>query len=926
MYAIIKQFLFVLILLISTPFIFIGNAQTPKIDSLNNLLNVHTTQDTVRVNLLNKTADNLYRIDLEKTFEYATEANTLSKELDFTKGKAESTFLIGLYYERKKDYLKALEYYQKSIPLKESLGDKIGLYDIYTRFTFIYSQINDYPAALNFGFKSLQLGEEMEDLKYIEKSYGYIGIVYKITKDYDKSLEYFKKSIDIGIKSNSTNGALSANYNNVANTYKDLKKYVIALEYYNKALFVYIEEGSKKKMAGCYYNLGKTSYLLEEDEKALQFYNKSLSISIEIADEINEVRAYMGLAEIFFKQRKKREAYNYAKKGYAGAIKIPHRILISECAEDLAIYSNALGLYKEAYDAHVIFKNSNDSLYNEKNVREMSRLEFQYKYEKENEHLKEQQQITDLKLNHEKNIASVLLVILVILSAFIVFIIINRRKLKKYYNNELNLNREIKESEEKFRYFFEDNKAAMLQIDPVNQKVIAANSSALNFYGYKRTDFLQKTIDEINTIPQNEINDIIKSTAQEKSNVFEFKHVIADGTIKDVEIFTSYYNVAEKIYMFIIVNDISVRKKAELEIRKLSEAVEQSSATIVVTDTEGKIEYVNPSFTETTDYSLEEAIGKNTRILKTGQTTKEEYKKLWEKISSGDTWQGEFLNKKRNNEEYWENAIISPVKNDKGVIINYVAIKEDITEKKKSEQALKESEAKLKESNKTKDMFFSIISHDLRSPFNGLLGFSKILLDNHKKYDDERREQMIGFVNDSANSAFNLLENLLTWSRSQLNAIEFSPSKLNLKEELLDTLDTLTGQAKKKEINVIDTIPKDLTVFADENMLATVIRNLVSNAIKFTPRNGEVKISANLTESNTVITVADNGVGIDKTKLESIFDIGEKTSSPGTEKEGGTGLGLVLCKEFVEKHGGKIWVESSEGDGSIFSFTIPINK
>ncbi len=247
----------------------------------------------------------------------------------------------------------------------------------------------------------------------------------------------------------------------------------------------------------------------------------------------------------------------------------------------------------------------------------------------------------------------------------------------------------------------------------------------------------------------------------------------------------------------------------------------------------------------------------------------------------------------------------------------------DITMLKKIEQSLKESEAKLQKSNKTKDKFFSIISHDLRSPFNALLGFSDILLKNHKKYDDEKRELIIKSVNNSANSAFKLLENLLTWSRSQSGVIKYLPEELHLKILLFETMFDLQGQADKKNIKVLDDILENELIYVDKNMIATVLRNLISNAIKYTHTNGEVKISLEKDDHSVIISVTDTGVGISKEEQQKIFDISEKSSTKGTENETGTGLGLILCKEFVEKHNGKIWVESEKGKGSVFLFRIP---
>lgn len=233
----------------------------------------------------------------------------------------------------------------------------------------------------------------------------------------------------------------------------------------------------------------------------------------------------------------------------------------------------------------------------------------------------------------------------------------------------------------------------------------------------------------------------------------------------------------------------------------------------------------------------------------------------------------------------------------------------------------------LEESNQTKDKFFSIISHDLKSPFNTVLGFSDILLENHKNYDDEKREEIIRYVNTSANSAFKLLENLLTWSQSQSNVIKYMPEKLNLKLLLCETMVNLQELANQKNIQISDTIPENESIIADENMITTVLRNLISNAIKFTNNGGNIVVSSNKQASSNLleISIEDTGVGIPKDKICDLFRIDTNISTPGTEEETGTGLGLILCKEFVEKNNGEIWVESAVDKGSKFIFALPIS-
>lgn len=275
---------------------------------------------------------------------------------------------------------------------------------------------------------------------------------------------------------------------------------------------------------------------------------------------------------------------------------------------------------------------------------------------------------------------------------------------------------------------------------------------------------------------------------------------------------------------------------------------------------------------------------------------------------------------------------------DRGKIISYtsdnkpermIGTLSDISDRKQTEQALKESETKLIESNKSKDKFFSIIAHDLKSPFNSMLGFSEILNKNFDKYNTEKKKRFIWIINEGLQNTLKLLDNLLHWSQSQKGIINFNPEEINLYLTVKEISDLLNQSAENKSIKLINQLALNIYVDADKDMLSTIIRNLLSNAIKYTHRYGEITIKTFLVpDENNIqylgISVSDTGVGIPKEIQSKLFDISENTSMQGTENEKGTGLGLILCKEFVEKHGGKIWLESEIDKGSTFYFTIPI--
>lgn len=274
----------------------------------------------------------------------------------------------------------------------------------------------------------------------------------------------------------------------------------------------------------------------------------------------------------------------------------------------------------------------------------------------------------------------------------------------------------------------------------------------------------------------------------------------------------------------------------------------------------------------------------------------------------------------------WVEATAEAFYDKDGNITGYHGVSRDISKRKKAELLLIEREAQLRELNSTKDKLFSIIAHDLRSPFNAILGFSEILNDKTNELNADEYEQYLGFINTSARRTLALLDNLLAWAKSQTGKNTFNPLKTDLNEIIHEVLDISKSVAKIKNISISYSQEGDIEVCADANMLKTILRNLISNAIKFTHPDGEIVLLAAKTDGHVEITVSDNGVGMSEDIRAKLFQIDKSTTTAGTANEKGSGLGLILCKEFVDKHGGKIWVQSEAGKGSSFIFTLPTDE
>jgi signal transduction histidine kinase len=240
-------------------------------------------------------------------------------------------------------------------------------------------------------------------------------------------------------------------------------------------------------------------------------------------------------------------------------------------------------------------------------------------------------------------------------------------------------------------------------------------------------------------------------------------------------------------------------------------------------------------------------------------------------------------------------------------------------------EEISELNQKLNQLNITKDKFFSIIAHDLRSPFNAIVGFSEILSEQIREKNYENIEEYALIIQNSSQRTMDLLKNLLEWARLQTGKIEFTQVDFLLNDLLKETIDLLNDAASLKSIQIINTLNQEITIHADKSMIGSVLRNIISNAIKFSNPGGDIKISTQERENEIIFSISDNGIGISQEDQSRMFRIEENFSVKGTQNEKGTGLGLILCKEFIEKHGGKIWFESEEGVGTTFYFTLPFN-
>ena len=432
---------------------------------------------------------------------------------------------------------------------------------------------------------------------------------------------------------------------------------------------------------------------------------------------------------------------------------------------------------------------------------------------------------------------------------------------------------------------------------------LTANASAARFYGYSQEQLKSMKIGDLNTLSPEEIRVKMGEVEKERQSYFFFKHRLFTGEIRDVEVYSSPVEIGGRTMLHSIVHDITDRLKAEEDLRYAlaynRSLIEASLDPLITIGSSGQITDVNTATERITGFSREELIGTDfSDYFTEPERARESYKQVFREQKVLD-YPLEIRHKDGQIISVLYNAAV--FHNTDGKVIGVFAAARDITARNRAELALKESEGRLRELNATKDKFFSIIAHDLKSPFNSILGFSNLLAKRIQEKDYEGIEKYTEIIQDSAQRSMDLLMNLLEWSRSQTGRIEYNPEHIEIVALINEVIKFAEDSARQKSISINKELPHNASVYADRAMINTILRNLISNAVKFTRPGGTITISVEQTQFETVISVCDNGIGIEKNSIAKLFRIDTSYSTLGTQKEQGTGLGLILCKEFIDK-------------------------
>jgi len=484
----------------------------------------------------------------------------------------------------------------------------------------------------------------------------------------------------------------------------------------------------------------------------------------------------------------------------------------------------------------------------------------------------------------------------------------------------------IQESERKYRQLVNNSFVGIYMLK--NDKIRFCNQKFADYLGYDSPQELIGKDFRIIIAPEsiqkveNEIR--LGNLGQKESSHYELKGLKKDGSVFDAEVISSRIIMEGKPVTQGTLLDISERKRNEREINKLSRAVEQNPSGIMITDLNGNIEYVNPSFERITGYSLGEIKGKNFRILKQGYINDNFYTQMWNAIIKGNDWRGEYQSVRKNGQIYWESTSVSAIKNDAGEITHFISVEEDITGKKELEIELKQAVDRAEESIRLKSSLLSNMSHELRTPLTGILGLSQILME---ELIDSHFAALVKKIYLSGRRLMITLNSILDLSELESNATLLKITEYDICSEVSYLLSQYAVAAKDKGLSFeIEVKDRNLFAFVDERLCNQIITNLVDNAIKYTIHGGvkvEIKNSINGEAKYLSVSVIDTGIGIAEENISIIFEEFRQVSEGYNRSFEGAGLGLTLVKKMLYLLHGEIMVESSLGEGSTFTVLLP---
>ncbi|NOQ27958.1 MAG: tetratricopeptide repeat protein [Bacteroidales bacterium] len=840
------------------------------------------------------------------------------------------------------NYNNALFYYQKPLNLYLAKNNN-KISKAYNNIGIVYKLQGNFNDAFNYHQQALNASNLNQDETEIANTLNYIGQLYWSNRLYDSSLFFFDKSLEIYRELSDTLEEANV-LTNIGTVYKDIGEFKKAIDYNKKALELRINSGLNKDVAKSYNNIGSVYLAINNIDKALEFYLSSLRLHENIIDILGFAHTQNNIALVYKRLNNYDKALSYFNKSLENYYNIGNLSFIANSLNQIGSIYIKLNQYDLALENYLQALKIQQELNNQDKIAAiLNNIGIIYDDIKNYSKALESYS-SALKIKRETgNKKDISYSLHIMGNAFL--------KLKNYaealnhYNESLNLRLEIGDKVS-IANSYKSIGNTYLELGDYNNSINNLNeahrireeigdmkglSDILNDIGnyYLKTNELDKSLKHFYRALSicNKTNDqFLKSLCYRKIGTIQ----LIKGSETD-----GLENINKSLRIGQDIDNLELIKNAYYELFNYfynnglkDKALENYLNYTIVKDSINSKLNSQRLIEIQMNFELEKSYNEISRI-------EDEVDELTAKNKIRDIE----LKKQKNFRNFLLIIVLLTLTSGALILIQFlskrktnVLLKEKILEVDQSNKLLKDSEENLKILNATKDKFFSIIAHDLRNPFNALHGLTKHLFTNYDDFDTEDIKQSLELIYNSSDDLLELLENLLHWSRTQRGKMPFTPKEINLSDIVNKTINLLKVNADKKDINLINELDKDELIFADYDMLAAILRNLISNAIKFSHNNSSVRINSKKIKEYTEISVIDNGVGISLENMKKLFRIDLHHSTSGTSKEQGSGLGLILCREFVEKHNGKIWVESEKNNlsdgkagGSTFKFIISKN-
>lgn len=979
----VNHFFFLFIFIFSFSIKTYVSANQSAIDSLENVLK--KTAEEKSIPILNELSHAYLSIDLNRSLNYAGKALELSGKYRNERLIAFSNIYIADVYFEMSRFQPAIEFYEKALDYfyeQRTSDNKIYIYtklghsekmlgnysnalfyyqkplnlylaeqdnkisEAYNNIGIIYKLQGEFNEAFYFHQKALNASNLALDQNKIANTLNYIGSLYWSNSQYDSSLFYFEKSLKVYREIPDTIGEATI-LANIGTVYKNIGEFKKALDYNLKALELRTYKGNRKYIADSYNNIGSIYLATNDISNALDFYLSSLKIRENINDILGIAQTQNNIALVYKKLNNNQESLNYFNKSLNNYYNIGNKSLIANSINQIGSIYKKLNKYDLALENYLKALKIQQELDNQNKIASLL-INIGIIYDDISNYPKALESFSialeiKRKLGNKKEIAYSLHII-----GNTFFKLKNYTEALRYYNESLSLRKEV------------GDKISISN----SYKSIGNTYLELGEYDNSITNFNDalKIAREIGAMKG--VSDILNDIGN--------YYLRINKPDKALEYFLKTVDICKKTNDQYLTG-LCLRKIGTIQLEKGSEidGLDNINKSLQIGQNIDNLELIKNAYFELFNYynksgNKDKALDNylNYALVKDSINAKLNSQKLVE-IQMNFDLEKSYTEISRIENEVTElvaeNEIrefeLKKQKKIKDLLIvivlltltsiilifnqflskrkTNILLREKIIEVDQSNKLLKESEDNLKILNATKDKFFSIIAHDLRNPFNALHGLTHHLLNNYEEFDKNEIKQSLELIYNSADDLLELLENLLHWSRTQRGKIQFSPKEINLSEVINKIFNLLSMNAEKKEINLINEVDQKKTIFADYDMLTAILRNLISNAIKFSFTNSFIRISSKTFDEHTEISIMDNGVGISSENIKKLFRIDIHHSTSGTSEEQGSGLGLILCREFVEKHNGKIWVESEinnlpadkndKAGGSTFKFTISNN-